>query len=131
MWNVNDDESDICSQDGCDAMTITQDATGAELTCEATSGGGLNSESVTIRRDATPPVLTAIHSDISDGGQYAEQPVPDEPTCEAADDVSGIDECQVSGYSSAVGSHTITFTAIDNAGNESPPEILSYDVVVS
>lgn len=62
-----------------------------------------------------------VHSDT--------QLVPEAPTCEAADDVSGIDACEVSGYSPAVGQHTITFR--DNAENEEEsPERIAYEVVV-
>jgi len=130
-WTVTDPESAITATNGCDTTTITEDTTGIELTCEATSEGGTSSESLTIRIDATPPVITAIHSDISNGDSFAvERGVPGEPTCEATDDVSGIDgECEVSGYGRTVGEYTLTFTARDNAGNESPPETLSYEVV--
>jgi hypothetical protein len=131
-WTVTDAESPVTSKNGCDPIVITQDTVGTDLTCQATSAGGTSSESVTIRRDSTPPVITDIISDISNGDVFAvEGGVPSEPTCEATDDVSGIDgECEVSGYSTQVGSHTIEFTATDNAGNEAPPEELSYQVVV-
>ena len=43
--------------------------------------------------------------------------VPAQPTCTADDDVSGLASCEVTGYSTAVGSHTLTATATDNAGN--------------
>jgi len=42
--------------------------------------------------------------------------VPTGPTCSADDAVSGIKSCVVSGYSSAVGTHTMTATATDYAG---------------
>jgi hypothetical protein len=132
-WKVNDRESRITSRNGCDPTTITEDTTGTKLTCEAKSAGGTNSESVTIKKDATPPVITAIHSGIGDGAVYAEQLVPSKPICDASDDVLGIDSegCKVSGYSATVGSHTITFTATDNAGNTATaPEEISYQVVV-
>jgi len=40
------------------------------------------------------------------------------PTCVASDGLSGLDgTCVVSGYGTSVGSHTLTATAADNAGN--------------
>jgi hypothetical protein len=57
-WSVDDPESTVSSTSGCGSSTITSDTAGVILTCEATSEGGSASESVTIRRDATPPTLT-------------------------------------------------------------------------
>jgi hypothetical protein len=42
--------------------------------------------------------------------------VPAQPTCTASDDLSGLKSCVVTGYSNAVGNHTMTATATDNAG---------------
>lgn len=56
-WNVLDDESTISSSSGCASTTIETDTSGTTLTCTATSAGGTNSKSVTIKRDATAPVL--------------------------------------------------------------------------
>jgi hypothetical protein len=42
--------------------------------------------------------------------------VPAAPTCTADDAVSGLKDCKVTGYSTAVGPHTMTATATDNAG---------------
>ena len=54
-WSVTDPESAIGSQTGCDPTTINMDTAGIMLTCIATSTGGSNSQSVTIKRDATTP----------------------------------------------------------------------------
>ncbi len=58
-WTVTDDESAISDSGGCDAVTINTDTAGTTLTCWATSAGGYSSQSVTIKRDATPPTITA------------------------------------------------------------------------
>ena len=43
---------------------------------------------------------------------------PAAPTCSASDVLSGLDgACSVSGYSNALGSHTVTASALDKAGN--------------
>jgi hypothetical protein len=54
--------------------------------------------------------------------------VPAAPTCTASDDVSGPAGCQVSGYSTAVGTHTLTATATDNAGRTGT-ETMQYTVL--
>jgi hypothetical protein len=74
--------------------------------------------------DTTPPEITVI-GDIEDGEQFFFGGVPPKPTCTATDTGSGVnsDGCVVTGYSTAVGSHTLVFTAEDNAGNEATVEI--------
>jgi sugar lactone lactonase YvrE len=54
-WSVTDPESSILSQDGCEPVTVTEDTESVTFTCTAISSGGTTEESVTIRRDATPP----------------------------------------------------------------------------
>lgn len=66
-WTVSDAQSAISSSSGCGLTPINADTTGTTLTCAATSGGGTNSVSVTIKRDATLP-------DINDDGPSS---VPD------------------------------------------------------
>ncbi|MGR2751916.1 PxKF domain-containing protein [Agromyces arachidis] len=63
------------------------------------------------------------------GSSYYFGQVPAAPGCDASDATSGLaSPCEVSGYSTAVGSHTLTATATDNAGNESTAT-LSYTVL--
>ena len=57
-WSVQDAESAVASVEGCDSVAVNEDTDGLTLTCEATSSGGIASESVTIKRDATPPVVS-------------------------------------------------------------------------
>jgi hypothetical protein len=59
-WNVSDPESpNSLTKTGCDTTTIGSDTGGTTLTCSATSVGGTDSKSVTIKRDATDPTVTA------------------------------------------------------------------------
>jgi hypothetical protein len=67
--------------------------------------------------DKTNPTNVAFVGGPSDGGAYYFGFVPAAPTCTADDALSGIDFCQVSGYSGVVGVHTLTANAQDNAGN--------------
>ena len=210
-WTVTDNESTISSQSGCDDFSVTSDQNATTYTCTATSAGGTASESVTIKRDATPPQINddgtqqtpngagwynsavsnnfsasdatsglanlanasfskssgtnegiavkinsgavsdlagntntgidsvafkidlsdpynvALNGNISDGASFDFGEVPAAPTCSADDDISGLKDCIVSGYSSAVGTHTLTATATDNAGRTSTKQI-SYTV---
>ena len=57
-WVVDESPANIVSQSGCGAANITADSAGAILTCSVVSGGGSASSSVTLKRDATAPVLT-------------------------------------------------------------------------
>jgi hypothetical protein len=58
-WTVTDPESAISETTGCEASSVTSDTTGMTFTCSATSLGGTTTESVTIKRDTTPPIATA------------------------------------------------------------------------
>lgn len=73
-------------------------------------------QTLVIRRDATPPGLTWLDA-IADGSSHVFGSVPDAPSCEATDDVSGPADCEVTGYSTAVGTQTLSATARDEAGN--------------
>ncbi len=57
-WSVNEIPTSLESTTGCDNSVVAADTAGASFTCSATSAGGTASESVSLRRDATPPALT-------------------------------------------------------------------------
>jgi hypothetical protein len=59
-WDVADPESSISSMDDCGPTMIDSDTDGTTLMCTATSVGGTDSVTVTVKRDATPPVLTCL-----------------------------------------------------------------------
>jgi hypothetical protein len=68
----------------------------------------------------------------ANGSEHYFGSVPDEPTCNASDALSELaGPCSVSGYGTTVGSHTVTATATDNAGNEatasSTYKVLAWD----
>jgi hypothetical protein len=70
-----------------------------------------------INIDKTPPTVSLVGGP-ADGGTYTFGFVPTAPTCSASDALSGLDgSCSVSGYSTAVGAHTVTASATDKAGN--------------
>lgn len=69
-----------------------------------------------INIDLTKPTVALVGGPAA-GGTYYFGFVPAAPTCDASDALSGLDSCTVTGYSSAVGTHTVTATAADKAGN--------------
>jgi hypothetical protein len=117
-WNKLDPESPITSSSGCDPITITVDQFATTYTCSATSAGGTASQSVTIKRDATAPTVSMVGGPADGESYYFGEVTP--ATCTAYDAMSDIaGACSVSGYSAGVGTHTVTASATDNAGNSS------------
>lgn len=115
-WSVTDAESAISSQSGCGAESVTADTPGASFTCSATSAGGTSSASVTVKRDATPPVIAFS----GNAGSYTvDQTVA--ISCSATDATSGIASSNCPGASGDaylfVGTQTLNASATDNAGN--------------
>ncbi|MEZ4734646.1 MAG: hypothetical protein R3E79_46740 [Caldilineaceae bacterium] len=129
-WSVVDAESAISSQSGCDPMTVNSDTPGVTLTCSATSAGGSSSQSVTIKRDVTAPVVTV--TGVSNGASYTVGSVPT-AGCSSSDALAGIaTQATVSvtgGNPDGTGSFTATCSgASDNAGNSAAPVSVSYMV---
>ncbi|MBT2538994.1 RICIN domain-containing protein [Arthrobacter sp. ISL-69] len=79
----------------------------------------------TIRIDATAPTVALVGGPT---GDYTFGHDAAAPTCDAADAVSGLASCAVTGGGSAVGEHAYTATATDNAGNVSTAD-LTYTVL--
>lgn len=91
----------------------------------------------TVKIDKSAPELALVGGP-TDGGSYYYGQVPAAPTCTASDDVSGLaapcmvtvstNDPQADPSAGAVGSHTWTATAVDNAGNTSRQSI-TYTVL--
>ncbi|HEX2167038.1 MAG TPA: alpha/beta fold hydrolase [Longimicrobiales bacterium] len=120
-WNIIDDESEIDATEGCTDRTVTSDTDGVTFTCTATSGGGTTTESLTIRRDATAPMIAITSPPVGGPDYLLGQQVPAEFTC--SDEVSGLASCEGTTPdgmplpTSAFGSHQLGVTAQDEAGN--------------
>jgi uncharacterized repeat protein (TIGR01451 family) len=110
-WSVSDPESALSSTSGCESVTITKDQAATNYTCSATSAGGTTSETVSIARDATAPIITCPASTQVSEGQTVTANV------DAA--ISGLDaaESTLSGILGSVFPQTLSFTAVDLAGN--------------
>jgi hypothetical protein len=111
-WTVTDSESPITSP-ACSPVTISADTQGQTVTCSATSTGGTDSKSVTIKRDATAPTLapTVTPGIVLLNGSATAAP-------NATDATSGVAASSCAAVvTSAVGNRTVACTASDLAGN--------------
>ena len=109
--------------------TITGE--GAGLTAEATvrdvAGNQTTAQSSSVNIDRTGPQVALVGGP-ADGGTYGVGTLPPAPTCDASDGLSGLDgACEVEGYGTSPGTHTITATARDRAGNASSTSV-TYSV---
>jgi len=113
-WNISDPESAVTSIVYNTPLphTITEDTAGTIFTCTATSAGGTNSVSVTIKRDATPTVVI-INAPVN-GAYYKTEDVPTGDYTIVEENLCTVDE---DGWSDEEGVHTYTVTATDDAGN--------------
>lgn len=69
-WTIRDPESEVTSAPCADVL-LTANTTGSTVTCSATSEGGTATRAVTVKRDATPPVVTGVPSgSLGAGGWY-------------------------------------------------------------
>lgn len=117
MWTITDPDSEITSTTGCDPLPITSDTPGTVVQCVANSEGGETTESITIKRDTTPPTVmfTGNH------GQYGLLDTV-AITCTASDTTSGVvsTTCQdIIGPATTFNRGTNRFSAVasDAAGN--------------
>ncbi len=120
-WSATDPESGVGPTSGCEAATIHDDTAARTLTCSTTNGAGVDgSESVTIRRDATPPVIDTP-DDISVAQAGSGGTTVNYPAATATDALSGVAGAVLctppSGGTFALGATQVTCTAHDIAGN--------------
>ena len=81
-----------------------------------------------MKLDKVPPTVTWTGGP-TNGGSYYFGSVPAAPTCTSIDPLySGPNGCAVTGHGTTVGSHTMTATALDLAGN-SYTEARTYTVL--
>jgi hypothetical protein len=110
---------------GCATTVIKTDGI-VPFTCTAGSAGGTTTQSLTVKRDASPPVLSI-------GGIAAKSYTPlnapkrSAVRCNASDPTSGITSCALSGFSKGRGSHKLTASATDGAALTSTKS-LTYKV---
>ncbi|MFY9587859.1 MAG: PxKF domain-containing protein [Actinomycetota bacterium] len=118
-WTVVDPDSAISASSGCGSATLSADSAGMTYTCSATSAGGTNSQSVTVKRDATAPAGVSVAADRApdSNGWYT---APFTATWTGNDATSGIDSCTQTAYSGPDDSSgSLSGSCEDKAGNDS------------
>lgn len=84
----------------------------------ADSAGNTDTRSLSALIDTVAPIAGFGSTGIQDGGVYFAGHVPTDPAGSCSDALSGIASCEVTGRDTTVGSHTLTATATDEAGNQ-------------
>ena len=125
-WTVVDPETTVTTTTGCEDSTLSSDTAGATYTCSATSSGGTTSvTTVSIKRDATAPMLApTVPATILVGGSYSASPNASDATSGIAN--AGCDPLDTS----STGTRSTTCTATDNAGNVASV-VLDYTVTTT
>jgi hypothetical protein len=120
-WTVTDAQSAISSSTGCVPSNVVADTPGMTFTCEATSAGGTNTVSVTIKRDASAPnAPTASATPAANANGWINSDVT--VAFASAGDIgpSGVLSCTASTTLAAETAGTVVSgTCTDNAGNTS------------
>jgi hypothetical protein len=110
----------VASAPGCGSHYVSADTQGTSFVCTINyvGGGGAFSPSVFIRKDSTPPSITAAPDRGPDANGWYNRPV--HVTFSGTDETSGVNTCLSADYKgpdSATAS--VSGTCTDNAGNTS------------
>ncbi|MGH2785923.1 MAG: PxKF domain-containing protein, partial [Actinomycetota bacterium] len=127
-WNCTDGLSGPVSGSVSDTRSGEGAGQTANGICEDLAGNSAGDSVGDITIDLTDPYGISWLGGPLTGSSYYFGSVPAAPTCSAFDDLSGLASCGVTGYSAAVGSHTMTATALDVAGNDAMAQ-RSYNVL--
>jgi len=128
-WSVTDPESTITSTDGCGETVINYDTTGVTLTCSATSAGGTSSESVSIKRDATAPTISASVTPAAAGtGWWNTSTSAPTVTYTCGDATSGVASCPAPYTFGEGAGQSHSGTVVDNAGNTNSAGVSGINV---
>lgn len=119
---VSDPQSAFTASPTCGATNaVTSDTNGVTFTCSASSAGGSSSQSVTVKRDATPPSIlgSPLPDPNADGWNVGDVTIG--YTCsDATAPGSGLaTPCPAMDVVSGDGTHTISRSVTDAAGNTS------------
>lgn len=126
-WTVSDPESTVTSTSGCGPSTVSTDTTGLTFTCSASSAGGSNSQSVTIKRDATAPSISGAASPAPNGAGWNNTDVAVTFSC--SDVTSGVVSCGPNQTLSSNGAdQSASGSAVDNAGNSVSTTVSNIDI---
>jgi hypothetical protein len=126
-WDVKDAESPIDSTTGCEPSEVVSDTPNATFRCTARSFGGASEASLSIKRDATPPVVACgAPAPVFDLGQLGAA-----VTASVSDATSGPVTSAVKGFANTgrVGTFSAPVVGRDTAGNRTTTNC-KYEVVV-
>ena len=116
-FSGSDALSDI---DFCDEDAVLSSEGAGQLasgTCTDKAGNVSAPAGTTVNIDLTAPNVALVGGP-ANGATYYFGAVPAAPTCNASDALSGlVAPCSVSGYSNAIGAHTVSTSATDKADN--------------
>lgn len=115
------------TQVNCDSRPVTEDTATEQRSCSVSYGpDDVYSRTITVRRDATPPQVTAMTpSRPADSGAWYRQPLT--VAVAGADATSGIASCSSPSYSGGDGAAVaVTGTCSDAAGNTSAPASFAF-----
>ena len=124
-WSFN--SSGATGSSGCGASTLTEDTSGAAFTCTVNYGGSFVGSSVTVRKDSSPPNVTASASRGPDANGWYTSPVSFNFSGE--DGASGVASCTSGTYGGPDGGDvTVSGSCTDNAGNAGSASLkITYD----
>ena len=126
-WTVTDAESTVNSKVGCETATVNADTLGVTFTCTASSAGGTTGKSVTVKRDATAPTISASASPAANANGWRNSPVTVNFTCNDA--LAGIATCaEAKTLSSEGANQTASGTATDKAGNSATTSVAGINI---
>ncbi len=123
LFTASDATSGLADADKSFELTASaesQSTAGTVVTRDVTDrAGNTSTAKFTALIDRTNPTvsLNVGTNGLVNGASYWTTGVPTAPTCSGNDGLSGLVSCTISGYSAAAGSHTVTATATDRAGN--------------
>ena len=126
-WTATDPESGIASSTGCGSTSVTTDTTGFTVTCSATNGAGLSTSStVTIKRDATPPVIVGARTPAANLAGWNNTTVAVAFTC--TDNLSGVAPGYPTGGTTLTANTpvigtTVSGVCVDLAGNSNSTSV--------
>ena len=120
-WTVTDAQSPVTSQVGCTPSSVSTDTASSTFICTASSTGGSATQSVTLKRDATAPVITGSRAPVANAAGWNNTDVTASFACADTPGGSGIATNTVAGATltgnGAGQSVTNTGACVDLAGN--------------
>jgi hypothetical protein len=121
------DPTGVTSTSGCGAATVGDDTGGATFVCTVNYGGPFYGNSVTVRKDSSPPSVEGTLARGPDGNGWYTQPVAYSFNGEGGP--SGISSCSSGTYGGPDGGAVaISGTCTDGAGNSASTTLtIKYD----